>query len=184
MMITETTLLRLPPPVSDAVDDAVNKFTVQGAPVQRRAHYRWHGADIWMILQDDMALFSPPPWALASTDERDGQRIVFADRPVGLNRSGLLTRRLTVGAFSDRPDTLTFVPDWLLSTREGRYVASPDDLDENAFEVSIFDLTRTALTNLTAETALGSRLLALLQSAWARTEGLPVRNDVTWAFVP
>ena len=47
----EVAVVRMPTPISDAVDQAVDHFTKQEGI---SAHMKWHGADLWMVYADSI----------------------------------------------------------------------------------------------------------------------------------
>lgn len=182
-MITETVLLRLPPPLSDAVDEVARRFVADDKPRWRLLN-RWHGADLWMIIQDEHQLLHLPPPGQDVRSEGAGIAPGFAEHPSRLGRVGVLTRRLTVGAFSDTPDRLRFIPDWLLSTPDCRYIAYPKAVVAGELGDSIFAMTHTAVTSLTLETVLVNRVLGMFRSAWAQVQHQPIGADAAWEFIP
>ena len=93
-MTLEITVLRLPVRLSDLVDDVVRRFVEAHANERVQAHRRYHDADLWMV---------------------------FAHEPVGDGEPAFLTRRVTIGVYSDDPDYLRFIPDIVVTRPNGRF---------------------------------------------------------------
>jgi hypothetical protein len=98
-MTTEIVLVRLPAPLSDLIDEAVDQFVEQHADERLQAQRRYHGADLWTI---------------------------FRHEPVGEGEPAFLTRRVTIAAYSDDPDYLRFIPDIVVTRPEGRFMLQPN----------------------------------------------------------
>jgi hypothetical protein len=98
-MTLEIRLVSLPVRLSDAVDTAVGHFLDQIADQRLEAHRRYHDADLWMVYRQE---------SLGETDP------------------GYLTRRVTIGAFSDDPDHLRFIPDIVVTRPNGRFTLEYD----------------------------------------------------------
>lgn len=93
-MSLEITVLRLPVPLSDLIDEAVGRFSLAHRSERMKANRRYHGADLWMV---------------------------YTNEPVPTNQPAFLTRRVTVGLYSDSPDHLRFIPDIVVTRPTGRF---------------------------------------------------------------
>ena len=94
----EIRLVRLPWEFSRILDVLVSEFVGKHREEGMKAHQKWHGADLWMI---------------------------YTDSTYGDSGSAL-TRRVTIGGYSDDPDTLLFIPDIVITNSEGRHIMPPD----------------------------------------------------------
>ncbi|MDP6451952.1 MAG: hypothetical protein QF898_01475 [SAR202 cluster bacterium] len=77
---------------------------------------RWQGADLWVISADLQA----PEFSI-------------------------VTRRVTIGAFSDAPDMMVFVPDIIVTTTNGKFMLPPDTpdwVDIEHLHVSVSELVQ------------------------------------------
>ena len=93
-MTGEIRVVRLPAPLSNIVDEAVGRFIESHSNERLEAHRRYHGADLWMV---------------------------YAHEPVGGSEPAFLTRRITIGVYSDEPDRLRFIPDIVVTRPTGRF---------------------------------------------------------------
>lgn len=91
--------VRLPIELSRIINDHISSFVKEHAEEGVQAHQRWHGADLWMIYAD-------------SLDE---------------DTNTIVTRRVTIGAFSDEPDRLVFISDIITTRQEERYTLPFDE---------------------------------------------------------
>lgn len=137
-MVTELTLLRLPPPLADAVDKAVAKFVDRSPSI--RAQRRRAGADLWIIYTDQ-----------PNTDYEE---------------AGFVTRRVTVAAYSDSPGTLAFIADILRTAPQGRYALPPEQVAEAVLRMQFFEWGQMAGSPVPADTF--TAISKLLDEAWTR----------------
>ena len=134
--LKETTPLRLPVRISEAVDKAVKTFVSR--ETGRQAHLRWHGADLWMIYANSV----------------DVEKQIF------------VTRRVTIGVYSDDPDTLCFIPDILVTRLDGaRYILPDTKRGNSKASASVFDLTRQVLQYSDMQNVTND-VMARLDSTW------------------
>ena len=117
----EIRLVRLPKELSKILDEKVSEFVGLHSEDGMKSFQKWHGADLWMVYADSI----------------DGD-------------SGFtLTRRVTIGGYSDDPDILLFIPDIVIAKSEGRYVLSPEtrrkyvhglgSISQKADEIRLYD---------------------------------------------
>lgn len=113
MMTGEVRLLSLPPQLSDAVDRAVRLFERDhDSGIQSRN--RWHDADIWILSCDRVLKNQQPGW---------------------------VTHRVTIAAYSNRPDELRFISDIVVSCPSGRFMLPANEGTGILVRtLSIFDL--------------------------------------------
>lgn len=154
--------LRLQPQLSKIVDRAVVKFVnrhngepdLKGFddplfhlpkptdPVSRmRTYRRWHGADWWMVLCDDVMR-----------------------TPV----IGMVTKRVTILPDSSEPDTLNFSPE-LVVTRGGAQLILPEykaQYREYSQQVSLFDIYRSLILGTGDSEDTDDRIIDTLSKAW------------------
>ena len=70
-------------------------------PPRIRAHRRWHGAALWMVMKDEQGV-SPTP--------------------------SIVTRRVTIQPDDEEPDTLSFTPDIIVTRGGGGLFTLPGDM--------------------------------------------------------
>ena len=124
-------VVQLPDQVSSAIDSFVDEFVASSNNdiiryAQRldadthtafiNSTKRWQGADLWIISGGSLE-----------------------------TELSIATPRVTIGAFSDAPDTLVFIPDITVTRTNGQFMLPPDTPDwveiEN-LQVSVSELAR------------------------------------------
>jgi hypothetical protein len=159
MIMRESTLVELPPRLSDAIDQAVLLFEQQAAE-RIESYRRWHGADLWMV---------------------------FAESNLDDGTVGVATRRVTVGAFSDTPDDLRFIPDIVVQRRGGRYMlpAGQEGAQDMVGRISIFYLLEELhRSTVTAQKpwAVVNQLHQALADAWLTAK--KIHTEYATALLP
>lgn len=163
-MESEVAVVQLPPPLRAAIGRSVRDFAVSSQRVT--SIDRWHGADLWMLHTSD---HSPRP---------SGEVPV----PIGFD-----TRRVTIAAYTDRPDDLVFTPDVVVHTLEGRYVPSASERSEAQRRLSIFNLMQRLLTVNGREDDIIPVITESIEAAWQRTErfaGMHMLPAREWLLLP
>lgn len=151
-MLTELTLVRLPPPLSEAIDKTVQEFQHREdiGPIQ--AIRRWHGADLW---------------------------IVFADEPHSGQRPGFITRRVTIATYSDTPDRLLFLPDIVLTGPQGRFALPPERLMEfGSHSLSVSQAVAAYAQVPSAAPNVSDLLYNRLKEAWTHAQSLAPEDAI------
>ena len=142
----EVALVRMPTPVSDVVDQAIDRFInswpggmlISGWQIDEiHAHKRWHGADLWMVYTDSIH-----------------ERLML-----------FLTHRVTIAAYSDDPDRLLFIPDIVVTKPDGRYILAAESRKSQS-PWSIIDLTRELMDKSTTVADVAMRLALGLGDAF------------------
>jgi hypothetical protein len=103
-MTGEVRVLRLPVRLSDLVDETVGRFVTAHEHEGVQALRRYHSADLWMV---------------------------YANEPVGEGEPAFLTRRVTIGVYSDDADHLRFIPDIVVTRPNGRFTVEFDPPGDN-----------------------------------------------------
>jgi hypothetical protein len=145
-MTAEIAVMRLPPALSNLVDEVVGKFVQSRSEERVHAYHRYHDADLWMV---------------------------YTHRPTRNSGPGFVTRRVTIGVYSDRPSHLKFIPDIVLSTPVGRFTVaeSPDTHATVDFlDVKVFD----NMISLSVPDSPGDRLTADWVAELNRELGRPI----------
>lgn len=151
-MMTEITLIHLPAQLSEAVDQVVTRFVKEHEREEVRAYQKWHGADLWMI---------------------------FADS-VDSELMAIVTRRVTIGAYSDDPNRLAFISDIVVTKPDGRYILPrqrEDILDKQA-SLSIFEKTQSIFLYGKENGDLRARIQQKLNAAWEATKSYSPHDAV------
>lgn len=152
-MTTEIRLVRLPVRLSDLVDEAVGRFVERHPDERLQTTRRYHDADLWMV---------------------------FRHEPVGEGEPAFLTRRITVGVYSDDADHLRFIPDIVVTRPGGRFMLMPDGThDWTAADLPAISTLQVRLSmhdDRTAEQEMHDHLLAriiqALEGAWSAARKL------------
>ena len=95
----------------------------------------------------------------------------------------VLTRRITIGAYSDRADDLVITPDIVVVNSQGRRILPAEERRRNQVTLSIWKLTQNPVGGgLTGDDALAGEIATKLDEAWARAgEFSP---DQTYILLP
>lgn len=171
--------VRLAPPIAKAIDSVVTKFVTESNHQGIELQMRWHGADLWMLMEDDESLHKLP---LSIWESVYDTKFAQEHREYRQSLAGTLSRRVTIGAFSDDPDSLRFIPDLVLHTTTGRFVPQiPRDYTmPEKITASVFELTRLALTDAHPEQIIAGLLDSLLERAWGNVMEQTVERYSAW----
>jgi hypothetical protein len=120
----EVMLVRLQPLFAQSIDNAVDIFINYKSESKRtkeqfHAIKRWHGADIWLVYQDD----------------------------ISSNEHALVQRRINIGAYSDYSDNLLFIGDIVVTKMEGRYAIPERKVNSISITETTFNIQKTLLSN-------------------------------------
>jgi hypothetical protein len=106
-------------------------------------HLRWHGADLWMVYADSM----------------NSERQCF------------ITRRVTIGVYSDDSDKLAFIPDIVVTKLDdGRYILPYDKRHGSVDYLSVFELTRRSMQDPDMQHVIDG-VRTTLALTWEKTSG-------------
>ena len=152
-------VVQLPDQVSSAIDSFVDEFVASSNKdiiryAQRldadthtafiNSTKRWQGADLWLILGGSLE-----------------------------TELSIATPRVTIGAFSDAPDTLVFIPDIIVTRTNGQFMLPPDTPDwveiEN-LQVPVSDLTRLIGVESSSANNIFLMLMSVCSVAWRIAE--------------
>ena len=153
-------VVQLPAQVSSEIDSFVDEFVASSnKEILRHAQRldaadthaafvnstkRWQGADLWIISGGSLA-----------------------------TEFSIATRRVTIGAFSDAPDTLAFIPDIIVTMTNGQFMLPPDTPDWVEIEnlhVSVSELVRHLGTESSSRQNVKSMLSKVFLKAWTVAE--------------
>ncbi|HZQ38375.1 MAG TPA: hypothetical protein VFD32_20775 [Dehalococcoidia bacterium] len=179
-METFVSVERLPPVIADAVDRAVQALAEEIPPDRRRLYVRWHGADLWMIVYEDMH----PEGRIALHPRRPTLR--EGSEPYAEHRATImmLERRLTVGLFSDAPDDLRFLTDMVAHTPQGRYLSHFAKPDQSVPSESLLGLTRLLMREDRQSEGVFDRISSQLRRQWAVSQAANPTVVTDWELLP
>ncbi len=141
----EIRLVRLPRDFSRILDELISEFVGLHSEDGMKSYQKWHGADLWMIYAD-------------STDSDSGFN---------------LTHRVTIGGYSDDPDTLLFIPDIVITKSEGRYIMPPDTRVRNILKSGSI---RQKTDEIRVYGKANGEILQFLDNAWKTAVSLSPKD--------
>lgn len=180
-METLVSVERLPAAIANEVDRAVHAIAEEIPVDRRRLYARWHGADLWMIVQQDLHPEERVRLRQRPLDVRERPAHPYAASETVVL---MLERRLTVGLYSDAPDALRFITDLVVHTPEGRYLSHNAEPDEAAPSESLLGLTRLLLAGDQNSSQIFSRVLSQLRQQWAAIQAADLASVSDWELLP
>jgi hypothetical protein len=114
------------PRLASLIDETVFRFADEQEP-SLHVIRRWHDADLWMLRDDEV-----------------------------YTEASIYSRRVTIGAYSDEPDALFFIPDVVVSGVRGRWKVPAEEL-KRVFvaPLSVADLTLPLIRDLRESADIG-----------------------------
>jgi hypothetical protein len=100
-------------------------------------------------------------------------------------QGAFVARRVTIGAYSDRPEFLIFTPDVMLIRPEGRYILPPNQRFANQEQLPILDLM-SALLHGSDNDNPDITIRKTLEKAWYKLD-TPLRSESagqSWVLIP
>jgi hypothetical protein len=154
--MTELSIIRLPPRLSETTDKSIGAFLEEHAEEEIQSYRRWQGSDLSMI---------------------------FTTKTVQGYQPAFVTRCVTIGAFSDDPGHIAFVPDIVVTRPEGRYTLPRNSNGSPAHVVRWFICDEDDdefWHHRVRDKPARDRIVDALTEAWARANELSVSqaNDL------